>query len=122
MSLIGFPHSFWSSACSARGGSERAGDGEISEALEAIEVVVFARERPVSGCGGRGTESMRTWARWKASRRYTLSSELSVGTEENGVGERVLNALWRAAMIVRAWKDMLVIGYQCSKAVNIKYG
>lgn len=54
-------------ACSARGGSERAGDGEISEALEAMEVVVLARERPVVGGGGRGTESMRTWARWKAS-------------------------------------------------------
>lgn len=108
-------------ACSARGGSERADDGEISEAFEAMDVVVFARERPVSGGGGRGTESMRAWARWKASRRYTFSSEWSVGTEEKGVGERVFNALWRAAMIVSVVKKMLVIGYHGSKAMKIEY-
>ena len=46
---------------------------------------------------------------------------MSVGTEENGVGERVFNALWRAAMIVSVRYAMLFLGYQCSQAMEVRY-
>lgn len=92
--MIGLPHSFCRAACSGEGGALRADDAEISEAFEAMEVVVLERARVAveSSTEGGGTDSMTACEFEKVSSRYDFSLACSRGTESKAVGERV----WRA--------------------------
>ena len=74
------------------GGSERAEEAETSETLLAIDAVVFARDRAVTGVeasgAGGGTESIRSWELAKVCCRNVLSSAAEVGTVSYEIGPR----------------------------------
>lgn len=87
-------HSFCNASTSAGGEGDRAEEKDISEADDAIEDVVFERERPVeadsSEGAGIGTESTSNCPLLKALERNGLRS--SMGTSEKSAGPRVLSA------------------------------